>query len=224
MAESSVQTEQQRIASVPLVQGSFSRRLSWAALFSGVLVAVAVHTVLTLLGVGIGATGLTGEPRAGATGLGASIWTAVGTIIAYYGAGWTTGRLAGIPRSVESSMHGFLCWCLAMTIGIALAMASGGLSAISAGLGRAAIPAILTPGAGALQTVAPATPQPLSPTDLTGPVPAEVRAARATARQSLAGFFVMLLGAGAATLGGFISTPVNTILTSLPAWERRRTR
>jgi hypothetical protein len=224
MADSPLQTEQQRISSVPLVQGSSSRRLSWRALFSGVLVAVAVHTILTLLGVGIGAVTLTGDVRGGGSALGASLWVAVGTVIAYYGAGWTSGRLAGIPRAVESTMHGFLCWCLAMTIGIGLAMASGGISAISAGLGRAAVPAILTPGAGMIATAPPATPQPLSPTDLNGPVPAEVRAARAQARQALAGFFVMILGAGAATLGGFVSTPVNTILTSLPAWERRRAR
>lgn len=91
------------------------KRISWGAVLAGAVVALIVQLMLNLLGlaIGFGAINLAGE---GATlqnlGIGAIIWLAVTAIIAFFGGGWTAGRLAGLPRAVDGALHGFIAWAV----------------------------------------------------------------------------------------------------------------
>lgn len=234
MPEMSSQVEH-KVGAPPLIQSAFSRRISWGSLFAGAVVASVVQMLLTVLGVGIGAASVDAAGRATpAVGIGAGIWLAVSSIISFYCAGWAAGRLAGIPRAVESTMHGFLTWGLAMVIGMFMLTSAvsgllGGAASIVGGAAQGA-------GAGAGQNPGAAAGGLSQITEsVTGAVQqqggaagvaqqaqqAGQAAANNVAGASLASFFVMLLGAGAASLGGYVSTPKNTILSNLPAWERR---
>ena len=187
-----------RMSSPPLVQSTFSRRISWGALFAGTVVAFVLNMMLALLGVGIGAATVNAQgawsPR---VGVGAALWVAISSMISFFCAGWTGGRLAGIPRAVESTLHGFLVWGLSMVLA-AFLLTSAVSSAVSSGAN------VLGEVSGFARFQAAGT----------APSGSVLSA-------SLVGFLVMLVGAGLAAFGGFLSTPKNTILTALPAWERR---
>lgn len=187
-----------RVVSPPLVQGTFSRRISWGALFAGTVVAFVLNMMLAILGVGIGAATVnaqgTWSPR---VGFGAAAWIAVSCMVSFFCAGWTGGRLAGIPRAVESTMHGFLVWGLSMVL--------------AAFLLRSAVTTTFSNGANVLGEVSG-----FARFQAAGAAPAG-----GVFSAALFGFSVMLVGAGLAAFGGFLSTPKNTILTALPAWERR---
>ncbi|MBC7660944.1 MAG: hypothetical protein H7249_14705 [Chitinophagaceae bacterium] len=98
---------------------SIVKRISWPAVLGGVVVALAVQLLLSLLGLGIGASTIDPlkeqNPLAGlATGTG--IWFAVTTIISLFAGGWIAGRLAGMNRRLESSLHGLLTWAFTALI------------------------------------------------------------------------------------------------------------
>jgi hypothetical protein len=75
--------------------------------------AVAVQVILGLLGLAIGLTTIepTHEerPLAG-LGVGGVIWWMLCTLIGLFVGGAVAGRLAGVPRRLESAVHGGLSW------------------------------------------------------------------------------------------------------------------
>jgi len=90
-------------------------RVSWAALLAGVTVALVSQLLLGVLGIAIGASTIDplreANPAAG-LGTGAGIWFALTGLISLFAGGWTAGRLAGIPRILDSTLHGVLTWGL----------------------------------------------------------------------------------------------------------------
>lgn len=92
------------------------RRMSWGAVIAGVITALAVHLLMSLLGVAIGASTidpLHGEsPEASTIGIGAGIWWIISALIAVFSGGWVAGRLAGVPVRTDGVLHGFLTWGL----------------------------------------------------------------------------------------------------------------
>jgi len=96
------------------------RRISWGAALAGVAIALVIQLVLSLLGVGIGLNSiepLTGEtPPAGTLGTTAGLWWIASWCIALFIGGWVAGRLAGIPRRLDATLHGVLTWALTTLI------------------------------------------------------------------------------------------------------------
>ena len=93
----------------------FMKRISWSAVFAGVLVAIVTQMLLTLLGLGIGLGAIdTVEERNPMEGLGtgSAIWYIVSSLIALFLGGWVAGRLASAPRLFDGVIHGVLTWCL----------------------------------------------------------------------------------------------------------------
>ncbi len=91
------------------------KRISMSAVFAGVVFAMVVHLLLTLLGAGIGLSTVDppaqGEtPSAAAFGTGAGMWWTVSSLIALFIGGWAAGRLAGVPRKSDAALHGLLTW------------------------------------------------------------------------------------------------------------------
>lgn len=89
------------------------KRVSWGSIFAGALVAISCQLVLSLLGMGIGFTAIDpateANPLSG-VGTGALLWWSLSMLISLFLGGWVAGRLAGIPRSVDGFLHGFLSW------------------------------------------------------------------------------------------------------------------
>ena len=93
----------------------FMKRISWSAVFAGVLVAIVTQMLLTLLGIGIGLGTIDAteeqNPTAG-LGTGSAIWYIVSSLASLLVGGWVAGRLASAPRLFDGIIHGVLTWCL----------------------------------------------------------------------------------------------------------------
>lgn len=105
------------------------RMVSWGAVLGGVVTAVAVQIVLTVLGMAIGLSiiapsGDQADPQA--FGIGAGIWWLVTGLISLFLGGWVAGRVAGYPQYFESAMQGFLTWCTVTFISALLVTSAGG--------------------------------------------------------------------------------------------------
>lgn len=91
------------------------RRISWGAVFAGLIVSVMVSLVLATLGmsIGLGAVNPMEEanPFAG-LGMGAALWWVVSSLIALFCGGWVAARMAGIPKRFDGALHGVLAWGL----------------------------------------------------------------------------------------------------------------
>lgn len=99
----------------PAVGLSALKRISWGAVFAGLVVALVVQLTLSLLGLGIGIGSIDPaeeqNPMAG-LGTGTLIWWVVSMLISLFAGGWVAGRLAGMPTSFDSILHGILTWGL----------------------------------------------------------------------------------------------------------------
>ena len=90
------------------------KRISWGAIFAGVVIAVAVQLVLGILGTGIGLTmvdpveGTT--PGAAGFGIGAGIYWLITTIVALGAGGYATARVAGVTERFDALVHGLVVW------------------------------------------------------------------------------------------------------------------
>jgi hypothetical protein len=119
------------------------KRVSWASVFAGVVVVLVIQLALSLLGIGIGTSTidpLTERNPVAGIGVGSGIWLAVSTLIALFAGGWVSGRLSGMLRKTDGSLHGILTWGLATLLTFYfLTTAVGGLMSGAASMvGRAA--------------------------------------------------------------------------------------
>src|SRR6266481_5315034 len=77
-------------------------KISWGAVFAGVVLDLATQLVLNLLGMGVGAATLSpvagDTPSATSLSVGAGIWFAISSILAALAGGYAAGRLAGAPN------------------------------------------------------------------------------------------------------------------------------
>jgi hypothetical protein len=120
------------------------KRISWAAIFAGVILALVIQLLLSMLGTGLGLSmvdPVEGEtPSAEALSVSAGIWWILSGLIALFTAGWVAARLAGIPRQVDGMIHGVLTWSLSTLllvffIGTALgALIGGTLNLVGSGV------------------------------------------------------------------------------------------
>jgi hypothetical protein len=97
------------------------RRVSWGAIFTGVVVALAIQVLLAMLGAGIGLAAVEptqpgDNPAASTMGIGAAIWWALSGIIASLAGGWVAARLAGVPNREAGMLHGLAVWAVATLV------------------------------------------------------------------------------------------------------------
>jgi hypothetical protein len=102
------------VSETNVAYGVTMSRITWAAVFAGVILALGVQFLLNTLGAGIGASTIDpGEtPDAQSLGIAAGVWWMISTFIALFIGGWIAGRLAGIPRPADGMIHGLLTWGL----------------------------------------------------------------------------------------------------------------
>jgi hypothetical protein len=107
-------------------------KVSWGAVFAGVVVALVTQLILNMIGIGIGAATLdpgTGDsPSASSLSIGAGIWWALAGILAALAGGYAAGRLAGKPKESTAGWHGLTTWALTtLVIFYLLTSAIGGI-------------------------------------------------------------------------------------------------
>ena len=98
--------------------------LSWSAVWTGALAAIAMILIFGLVGVAVGAHRV-GHPF-GAwhdVSLLALAWSVFGAFISFAVGGWAAAKVAGLRRSETAMLHGSIAWLVAVPI--LLAMASG---------------------------------------------------------------------------------------------------
>ena len=90
------------------------RRISWAAIFGGVILALAIQLVLSLLGAGIGlgtvSTNAGDAPSASSLGIGTGIWWVISSCLAIAAGGYVAAWLAGVEIRFDGVLHGLITW------------------------------------------------------------------------------------------------------------------
>lgn len=107
-------------------------KVSWGAIFSGLVIGLIVYLVLSVLGTAIGATAINplenGNPFDG-FGAGAGLWAAVTTLVSIAVGGFVSGYLA--RRS--GVLHGLLSWAVTTLIALYLLLSATGSALNMAG-------------------------------------------------------------------------------------------
>ncbi len=112
--------------------GKSPTRLSWGAIFAGVVLAVSIQLVLGILGTGIGLSlvdpveGTT--PGAAGFGIGAGIYWLITTVIALGAGGYAAARVAGVHDRFDGLVHGLVVWGVTLILTLyLLTSAVGGI-------------------------------------------------------------------------------------------------
>jgi hypothetical protein len=100
-------------------------RISWGAILAGAVVAIAVGSMLNVLGLAIGATtvdaAVPGEtPSASSFGIGAGIWLLLANLIGLAIGGYVAARLSGTADGTDATLHGLAVWATSFLIAAVL--------------------------------------------------------------------------------------------------------
>jgi hypothetical protein len=124
-------------------------KVSWGAIFAGVVVALVVQVLLTMLGAGIGIATLdpsTGDnPAASTFSIVAGIWYVLSGIISAFIGGYVAARMSGKTDPTTGALHGLTAWAfttllvlyfLTSTVGALVGGAFSGLSSVIGGVSQ----------------------------------------------------------------------------------------
>lgn len=126
------------------------RRVSWGAIFAGVIIVLVVQAALAFLGVGIGLSTVDFREEAnpfGGLGVGAMIWWVISSLIALFLGGFVAARLAGVTRRGNGALHGlvtygfaslFAFYLMTTAIGAVIGGAFGVVNTSVSAMGQAA--------------------------------------------------------------------------------------
>jgi len=92
------------------------RNLSWRAIIAGTVAGMAIHILLTMLGLGLGIASLnplTDADPGTKLGIGAGVAWCVSALIALFSGGWVAGRFSPSGYNLSGTLHGFLVWSVA---------------------------------------------------------------------------------------------------------------
>ncbi|MBT2324764.1 hypothetical protein J7E62_20715 [Variovorax paradoxus] len=96
------------------------RRVSWGAIVAGVVVAMVLQLVLSLLGASLGLSTIDpmkySSPDPATFGIAAGVWWIASSALALFAGGWVAAHLAGAPDKTDASLHGLLTWGLATIV------------------------------------------------------------------------------------------------------------
>jgi len=197
-------------------------RVRWGPIFAGLFAALSTLIVLSILGLAVGLTSYdAGDPLRN-FGIGAGIWGAISTLVAFLLGGWLAARTAAAAGRGNGVLNGAMVWIVA--IPLILYLVSSGLGSLLNTAGSVAATGVtaLAPAAGALADDAAAQPGVAATAEAAGGdlaaqaeatvsvlgeavTPANVEAtandASTAAWSTLVG---LLLGLGASALGGLL--------------------
>ena len=190
-------------------------RVRWAAVLTGLVVALMSVALLSLLGQAMGfAIGLPVN-IIGTLGLGAGAWSAISVLIAFVVGGWAAARTAAVAGRANGALNGAMVWVA--TIPLVLALLGSGMVTLAVVTGSTVttgtqLVAPLT-GQAADGPALQATAQALIGQNAPANTPSDIGAARLVAWGTL---LALLLGLVAATLGGLLGArSMNDLTTTL---------
>jgi len=96
-----------------------AKRVSWPAVFAGLVIGLAIQLLLSLLGVAIGASTidpLRGDTPGKGIAIGAGIWFLISGLIATYVGACVAAYLSGSPRKSDRMLHAILSWGMASLV------------------------------------------------------------------------------------------------------------
>lgn len=122
-------------------------RVSWGAVFAGLVLATALQVTLTVLGTAIGLTALDGPDSPTAFGIGTAIWALLVPLVTLFLGGATTGRLANVRDKRDAFIHGALLWSTSLLLatwllGTAASRVLGGTLSLAGNLTGGAVSAV----------------------------------------------------------------------------------
>jgi hypothetical protein len=188
-------------------------RIRWASILGGLFASLTTLIVLGVLGLAVGLTSYdTGDPLS-SFGLGAGIWSAISTILAFLIGGWLAARTAATRGRGNGVLNGAMVWAVA--IPLMLYLLSSGLGSLLNTAGDVAATGAATVAPAAAEavdnTAAPAVENAGAAAQATASAigeqvtPETVENATETASSTAWGTFIaLLLGLGAAALGGLL--------------------
>jgi hypothetical protein len=92
------------------------KRISWSAIFAGVVLAMMAQIALNILGLAIGAAALDPDAPRNAIGptfsTGAVVWIGVSTMLSLFIGGYVASRLSGNSNRGDAMLHGLIVWAL----------------------------------------------------------------------------------------------------------------
>lgn len=104
---------------------SVQSRVSWGALLGGATVALAIYSLLTMLGLAIGFT-VMDRMDEGNVGMGAGIWAFVSLLIALFFGGWVATVCTSGENRTEAVLYGVIVW--GITSSLLVWLTAAGLS------------------------------------------------------------------------------------------------
>lgn len=132
-------------------------RVSWGAIFAGVVVGLVVQVLLSMLGIGIGVATLdpgTGDnPSAGTFSIVTGIWFVLAGMAASFTGGYVAARMSGKTHETTGALHGLTTW--AFTTLLILYLLTTAVGTIVGGAFRGVSGAIGGIGQTVAQTAAP---------------------------------------------------------------------
>lgn len=124
-------------------------QVSWGAIFAGVVLALVVQILLTMLGVGIGIATLdpgTGDnPAASTFSVVTGVWYVMSGILAAFAGGYIAARMSGKTVATTGALHGLTTWAfttllvlylLSTAVGSIIGGAFSGVTSAVGGLGQ----------------------------------------------------------------------------------------
>lgn len=199
-------------------------RIHWGSIIAGLFAALSTLAVLSVLGLAIGLSSYDTGDALGNFGLGAGVWGAVSTLIAFLVGGWLAGRSVATISRGNRILNAAMVWAVTIPLvlyllssgigsllGTAGNIAATGVSAVAPAAGAAVQEASEQPGAQAtVQTAgsnladsAQATASALGNQVTDEQVEQATETASGTAWGTLVG---LLLGLAASILGGWLAT------------------
>lgn len=119
-------------------------RIPWRGVFAGSVVAIALQTLLMLIGVGVGLVAVDAPSNMGGVAIATGIWWVISGVASVFVGAWVAGRLT-VPRdALDGAITGAVTWSLLTVASLWLATASagaviGGAYAATAGAAQAAL-------------------------------------------------------------------------------------
>ncbi len=110
--------------------GSFAR-VHWGAVIAGVLLALAVHIVMGLIGAALGIAARPADSRA--LGVGAAIWGLITPFVATLLGAWLAIRLSEDRDRKAGYVNSILVWCIGLIAGALFLTGTAATGAMSAG-------------------------------------------------------------------------------------------
>jgi hypothetical protein len=179
--------------------------INWSSIWVGVLSALAVALIVSLVGAALGAHQLGPAGRIARwsdVGFGALVFGVLGAFFSFVVGGWIAGKINGYRRAETDMLHGAVVWLVAIPILVTLAALGAGTLFGGWYGGLAGVPVFVTPNA----------------------VAADPAAATAARNSALGAVTALLIGLIGSVIGGWLASGEPMSVTHYRTRTERATR